>query len=79
MGQNALPVRSVAIDNVLICRAELPPDIVYKMTRTLFESLPSIASVHASARQIHVENGASTPIPLHEGAARYYRERDLFR
>jgi uncharacterized protein len=77
-GQSA-PVRSVAIDNVLICRAELPPDVVYEMTRTLFEGLPSIASVHASARQINVENGAATPIPLHEGAARYYRERELFR
>ena len=71
--------RTVAIDNVLICRAELTPDIVYTLARTLFEGLPSIASIHASARQIDPENGASTPIPLHDGAARYYRERELFR
>jgi TRAP transporter TAXI family solute receptor len=72
-------VRTVAIDNVLICHAGLAPDIVYNLTRTLFDGLPSLASVHASARQINPENGASTPIPLHEGAARYYRERELFR
>jgi TRAP transporter TAXI family solute receptor len=73
------PVRTVAVDNVLVCRSDLPADIVYRLTATLFEGLPGLAAVHASARQVNPETGASTPIPLHEGAARYYRERELFR
>jgi len=72
-------VRTLAVDNVLVCRADLPAELVYGLTRTLYESLAQIASVHASARQINPEGGASTPIPLHEGASRYYRERELFR
>ena len=72
-------VATVAIDNVLVCRSDLPPDLVYRLTRGLFEGLSSVASVHASARQINPERGASTPIPLHDGATRYYRERELFR
>ena len=72
-------VQTIAIDNVLICRADLSTDLVYRLTLGLYEGLPSIASVHASARQINPENGAATPIPLHDGASRYYRERELFR
>ena len=73
------PVRSVAVDNVLICSADLPADLVYQITRALYEGLPEIATVHASASQINPEHGASTPIPLHDGSSRYYRERELFR
>jgi TRAP transporter TAXI family solute receptor len=72
-------VRTIGIDNVLFCRADLPVDLVYRLTLTLFEKLEHIASVHTSARQINPETAAATPIPLHEGAARYYRERELFR
>jgi uncharacterized protein len=72
-------VRTIAVDNVLVCRSEMPADVVYRLTATLFDGLSSLASVHASARQIHPETGASTPIPLHDGAIRYYRERELFR
>jgi len=72
-------VRSVAVDNVLICSAALPADLVYRLTRALYEGLPEIAAAHASASQINPEHGASTPIPLHDGASRYYRERELFR
>jgi uncharacterized protein len=75
----AMEIRTVAVDNVLICRADLPAELVYKLTLTLYSGLPDIRSVHASAQQINPENGASTPIPLHDGAARYYRERELFR
>lgn len=72
-------VRTVAIDNVLFCRSDLPEDLVYRMTRTLFEGLAAVVAAHASAGQIDPDNGAATPIPLHKGATRYYRERELFR
>jgi uncharacterized protein len=72
-------VRTLAVDNVLICRAELPAELVYQMTRILYDSLAIVAAAHPSGRQINPESGASTPIPLHEGASRYYRERELFR
>ena len=72
-------VRTVAVDNVLICHADLPADLVYLLTRALYSSLPEIASAHPSASQIDSQNGASTPIPLHDGASRFYREREVFR
>jgi uncharacterized protein len=73
------PVRTLAVDNILMCSADLTPELAYRLTRALYEEIGTIAAVHAAARQIDSENGALTPIPLHEGASRYYRERELFR
>ena len=32
-----------------------------------------------SLRLMNLASAAATPIPLHPGAARYFRERELFR
>lgn len=71
-------VETVGIDNILVCRADLPDDLVYTLTKTLFESLPALAQGDTAARLIDPEQGPITPITLHPGAARYYREREIF-
>jgi TRAP-type uncharacterized transport system substrate-binding protein len=38
--------------------------------------LPTLAASEASMREVDVEQAPATPIPLHEGAARFYRERE---
>ena len=72
-------VRTVAVDNVLVCRDELPASIVYDLTRALYEGASSVNTVQTALQQINPEEGGVTPIPLHDGAMRYYRERKLFR
>jgi TRAP transporter TAXI family solute receptor len=72
-------VRTIAVDNLLVCRDDLPADLVYRLTRAVHENVGLFASIHPSGREINAEDGPSTPIPLHVGAARYYRERELFR
>ena len=72
-------VHTVAVDNLLICRADLAADAVYRVTRVLHEGLQTVATAHASGQQINTEDGPATPVPLHEGAKRFYRERELFR
>jgi TRAP transporter TAXI family solute receptor len=69
---------TVGIDNILVCRADLPDNLVYRLTKTLFESLPTLARDDNAARLIDPDQGPITPIPLHPGAARYYREREIF-
>ena len=70
-------VRTIGVDHLLICRASLDPVVVYEITRSLVESLPSLVSVDPSFGRFEIERAASAPIPLHEGAARYYRAREL--
>jgi uncharacterized protein len=75
-GQNE-PVSTIGVDNLLVCRADLDDELVYRLTAILFESLAELAGTHAAARRIDPDRAADSPIPLHPGAARYYRERGL--
>ena len=71
-------VETVGVDMLLACRDDLPEELVYWVTRILFESLPALADSLNSLRQIDLEHVQASPIPLHPGAARFYRERELF-
>jgi len=72
-------VATIGVDNLLVCRSDLPDELVYRLTRLFFESRPTLAKAHAAAAAIDPEQASATPIPLHSGAARFYRERELFR
>lgn len=59
-------------------RADLPDDLVYGMTKAIFESLPDLASSHAAAKSIKLENALQgMPVPAHPGAEKYFRETGL--
>ena len=47
--------------------------------RAFFEQLPALARDHGEAALIDPEQAPAAPIPLHAGAARYYREREVLR
>jgi TRAP transporter TAXI family solute receptor len=72
-------VYSIGVDTLLVCRSDLSEDFVYELTRALFDALPNISSEQNELRSADLEHAAATPIPLHRGAARYYRERELLR
>src|SRR6516164_8358337 len=75
---NAAEIETVGTDMLLACRDDLPEELVYWITRTLFESLPELAESYGLLRQIDLQQLSASPIPLHPGAARFYRERELF-
>ncbi len=77
-GQDA-DVPTVGVDNLLVCRAGLSDELVHEMTRVFFDALPALARAHIAAQGIDPEQAPTTPIPLHSGAARYYRELELVR
>ena len=72
-------IQTIGVDNLLICRQDLGEDLAYQLTKTFFDGLPQLIRVHVVAKSIDPEQGPSAPIPLHPGAARYYRERELLR
>ncbi|MER7706902.1 TAXI family TRAP transporter solute-binding subunit [Kitasatospora sp. NPDC097605] len=67
-------VATVAVPNLLITRADVDDDLVQGMTRAVIDSRDQIgAQVHA-AQLVDLRTAVYTdPLPLHEGAARYYR------
>jgi len=73
------PVETLGAEWLLVCRNDLPEDLVYELTRAFFAQLPALARDHGEAALIDPEQAPATPIPLHAGAARYYREREILR
>jgi len=72
-------VMTVGTDILLLCREDLPDQLVHDLTRTLFAAAPELAAAHPAAAGIDPDRGPAASIPLHPGAARYYRERELLR
>lgn len=71
-------VATIGIQNLLICRSDLEEQLVYELTKGLFDVIPRSAPLANAFRFMDLDQAAATSIPLHEGAARYFRERDLF-
>ncbi len=58
----------------------MPEDVVYNITKTIFEQRDEIAKVHEKGNSINLEtaiNGIS--IPLHPGAEKYYKEMGVIK
>jgi TRAP-type uncharacterized transport system substrate-binding protein len=46
----------------------------------IFESLPELANSHVAGDEIKLETAArGSPVPLHPGAIRYYKEKGLIK
>ena len=73
-------VPSVAIGNVLVTNESVPEQTVYLMTKALFDNLPTLVAAHNAARAIKLEAATEgLAVPLHPGAARYYREMHVIK
>jgi uncharacterized protein len=73
-------VHTVAVPNYLVTHAGVSDDTVYKMTKSMFENLDAMVASHAAAKAIKKESAASgSPVPLHPGAEKYYKEAGLLK
>ncbi|WP_410960887.1 TAXI family TRAP transporter solute-binding subunit, partial [Salmonella sp. SAL4360] len=70
-------IDTIGIRTLLVCREDLPEDLVYRFTKIFYVALPRLRSRHSAVQFIDPELVPTTPIPLHAGAARFYREREL--
>jgi uncharacterized protein len=73
------PIKTLGVDTLMICSEEMDDELVYQMLNVFFDSLPDLARNSPPYRTITLDQAPGTSIPLHAGAARFYRERKLFR
>lgn len=72
------PVSTVAVMAMLVVRADLPDDLVYNLTKALWESLDRMRVAHARGRDLELTKALDgMPVQVHPGAARYYSERGV--
>jgi uncharacterized protein len=74
-----LDVPTAAVRNFLVTHDGVPADLVYGMTKSMFANMPDLVAAHSAAREIQPDNAARSPIPLHPGAEKYYREVGLLK
>lgn len=69
-------VKTVAVNAVLIVGSAAKDDVVYNLTKALFENQPELASGHAKAKELSIGNAVKgVSIPYHPGAVKYYKEK----
>ena len=70
-------VPTLSIESLWIVNDQEPPDVVFSLTRALFDSSnrPLLDQGPSSMRHISIAHATQNlPAPLHPGAARYYKE-----
>jgi len=73
-------VKTAAVNAVLIAHPKLSTDVVYNLTKALFENQAELGAAHAKGKVLSLQ-GATTgiSIPLHPGAAKYYKEKGVLK
>jgi hypothetical protein len=70
------PVKTVATRTQIVVRADMPDEIAYKIVKAIAQNFSRYPGILRSMQYTRVQDMAKeTPIPVHPGAAKYYRER----
>lgn len=76
-GQDA-DVPTAAVINFLVTHEGVSDETAYQMTKLIFDNLDKLKAAHSAAAGIVLENAPKdSPIPLHPGAERFYKEKGL--
>jgi hypothetical protein len=78
-GQTA-EVSTVAVNAVLIAGSSLKEEMVYNLTKALFENQAELAAAHAKGKELNMKTAVTgVSIPFHPGAVKYYKEKGLMK
>jgi TRAP transporter TAXI family solute receptor len=71
--------KQATVMNILVSNANLSDQAAYNIVKTLFDKRDELIAVHKEAENFKLENQkeASTPVPFHPGALKYYREKGV--
>ncbi|MCC5977546.1 MAG: TAXI family TRAP transporter solute-binding subunit [Salinarimonas sp.] len=68
-------VTTIGQPNFLAVNDSVPEDVVYEITKAIFENLPFLQAIHPATNEMSLEVATNgLPAPLHPGALRYYEE-----
>jgi uncharacterized protein len=74
----AYDVPCLGDSNVMIANRQMDNDVAYKVVKAIFENVTkgqwALVNVHPVASQLTPQNAINSPVALHPGAAKYFKE-----
>ncbi len=72
-------VKTVGIKCGLFTNANVDEELIYNLTKTMYESREEIVGSHKALESVTLENAVNglPPVPLHPGALKYYQEKGI--
>lgn len=74
---NKEDVHTLTVWNFMTVHKDTPEDFVYEVVKATFANADILIATHKSAVEVKPRNIVYSPIPLHPGAVRYYREKGI--
>lgn len=73
-------VKTVAVKAIMSIRAELDTQLVYDITKTIYENTQPLIAINAKAKEIQTDKALEgISIPLHPGAEKYLKEKGVIK
>jgi TRAP transporter TAXI family solute receptor len=74
------PIKTIAVNAVLIASTDMKSDVAYQIVKTLFENQNELAATHAKGKELNLKTASTgVSIPFHPGAVKYYKEKGLMK
>lgn len=78
-GQDA-DVKTVAVKAILVCGSEVSDEVIYNITKALFDNQPQLASAHAKGELLDINKATDgISIPFHPGAEKFLKEKGVIK
>ena len=76
----ATDVEAAAVVNYLVTHSGMKPEVVYEMTKAIYENAPDLVAAHTAAKDIKLDTALQgLPVPAHPGAEKYFREKGVIK
>lgn len=74
------PVPTLSVQAILVANKDMPDEVAYELTKTIYENTDAIAKSHNKGGEIKLQNAVDgITIPLHPGAEKYLREQGIIK
>lgn len=70
----------ITMNHLMLCAENIPEQDMYEYTKLFFENISAIHETNKAFEVITLQNAIKgMPLPLHPGAARYYKEKNILK
>lgn len=71
-------IQTLAVANMLIAHKDLPDDLIYELTKTVYDRHDDLVAGHQAAKDTTLETAVNGMIiPLHPGSIKYFKEQGI--